>query len=152
MRPIHQSVPTRRGLSVRCRSHTRKIVVCLALTLHLTTASVASGPPQPPGGGPPILPPPILWRIESPAHGAVFRNDAHLACSGSAATNGTTWELLVTAGTITSLVTGSSANSSWVGTVTPNSANGNWPVGNAKAELTVNSDIKDTKQFSFVFP
>lgn len=127
-----------------------KVLGCLAIYLHSTIACMALDPPGPPGGNPP--PPPPLWLIESPEQDSTFDNDAHLAVSGTAATNGTTWKLTVTAGAITGKVTGSSANNAWDGTVAPNSGNGNWPVGNAKAELVVNMDIKDTKHFSFAFP
>jgi len=125
-----------------------KVLGCLAIYLHSTIACMAIDPPGPPGGNPP----PPLWLIESPAADAEFDNDAHVAVSGTAATNGTTWKLTVTAGVIKGKTTGSSANNAWAGTVAPNSGNGNWQVGNAQAELVVNMDIKDTKHFSFVFP
>jgi hypothetical protein len=93
-----------------------------------------------------------LWRIESPAQGAEFDNDAQLACSGRAATNGTTWKLIVTASTITANVTGSSANNAWSGTAVPSTGSGNWPIGNATAVLKEDGDIEDTKQFGFKLP
>jgi len=127
-----------------------KVLGCLMIYLHSTIACMALDPPGPPGANPP--PPPPLWLIESPKQGAEFDNDAHVAVSGTAATNGTTWKLTVTAGTITGKVTGSSTNNAWVGTAVPNSGNGNWPVGNATAELKVNNNVEHLVNFSFKFP
>lgn len=131
-----------------------KVMGCLAIFFHSTIACMAldpPGPPGPPGGNPP--PPPPLWLIQSPANGEAYDYDAHLACSGTAASNGTKWKLTVTAGTITGKVTGSSANDAWGGTVAPtNSAYGKWWIGNASAVLEVNNNVEDQVNFSFQLP
>ena len=126
-----------------------KVLGCLAIYLHSTTACMALDPPGPPGGNPP----PPLWLIQSPANGEAYDYDAHLACSGTAASNGTKWKLTVTAGTNTGKVTGSSANDAWGGTVAPtNSAYGKSWIGNASAVLEVNNNVEDQVNFSFQLP
>jgi hypothetical protein len=89
-----------------------------------------------------------------PAQNAVFDYDAQLACSGTAATNGATWKLIITPSSpaLTVKLTGSSANAARRGSAVLSSGSGNWSLGNATAVLKVNNNIEDSKQFSFALP